>query len=269
MSREYLHGYTRTEQERLIYQAGFLEHFVYKGIDLSQVRHLLEVGSGVGAQTEILLRRFPHLKITCVDISEEQIALAQERLAGPLAAGQVKILRADATDLSALKDGEYDAGFLCWFLEHVLHPLEVLREVKKKVISGGEIILTEVNNSSLFLDPYAPCTLKYWYEFNDYQWNIQGHPFVGLQLGNLLTEADFKDIHLDFRPMHFDHQDPIKKREFLDYFFGIFNSASDSLVKKQRVPPEMIHLVKAEFERAKTDPRGVFYYSFVRATARS
>lgn len=267
MAGDYLHGYSQEEQERLIHQAKFLEDFVYRGVDYSKVKTLLEVGSGVGAQTEILLRRFPHLKITCVDISKEQIELARQRLKSFIEKGQVEIFQANAEKLDFLKNEAFDAAFLCWFLEHVPDPVKVLREVKLKIVKGGQITLTEVNNSSLFVNPYSPNILKYWYEFNDYQWSIRGHPFVGLQLGNMLDGLGYSSVGLEFRPMHFDHRDPTAKMENLEYFFNIFKSANDGLVRKGRVHHEMIDKVKEEFDLAKRDSHGVFYYSFVRATA--
>lgn len=54
----YLHGFSATEQARLLKQARLLETTLFNQIDYSGARRLLEVGSGVGAQTEILLRRF-------------------------------------------------------------------------------------------------------------------------------------------------------------------------------------------------------------------
>src|SRR5690606_38601389 len=120
-------------------------------------------------------------------------------------------------------------------------------------------------NSSLFIDPYSPCALKYWHEFNDHQWSIKGHPFVGLQLGNLLQQAGYSDIQLDFRPLHFDNQSPNRRKIFLEYFFNIFKSADEGLVKAGRVAPGMIDQVKAEFELAMNQPQSVFHYSFVRA----
>ncbi len=44
-------------------------------------RRLIEVGCGVGAQTEILLRHFPDLHVTGVDASEPNLAAARESLA--------------------------------------------------------------------------------------------------------------------------------------------------------------------------------------------
>lgn len=78
----YLHGFSATEQARLARQARLAESTVFHDIDYSGVRRLLEVGSGVGAQTEILLRRFPDLHATCIDLIATQVAAARENLGG-------------------------------------------------------------------------------------------------------------------------------------------------------------------------------------------
>lgn len=80
MTQEYIHGFSREEQERLIRQAEFLKPYIYEKIQMTNVNHLLEVGCGVGAQTKILLEIFPHLKITGVDLSKDQLAVAEKRL---------------------------------------------------------------------------------------------------------------------------------------------------------------------------------------------
>jgi len=77
----YLHGYSPEEQARLVKQARFLEPTVFENVNFSKQQKLLEVGCGVGAQTEILLRRFPHLKIHGIDSSKPQITRARARLA--------------------------------------------------------------------------------------------------------------------------------------------------------------------------------------------
>src|SRR5689334_10270627 len=73
-AKGYLHGYSQTERERLHRQARFLEPMVHDRLPYHRRKRLLEVGSGVGAQTEILLRRFPDLHVTGVELNEDQIA---------------------------------------------------------------------------------------------------------------------------------------------------------------------------------------------------
>src|SRR5579883_1627847 len=77
----YLHGYSDEERERLHRQARFLEPMVHDRLPFRRRRRLLEVGAGVGAETEILLRHFPDLRVTGIELNDEQIAEAQRYLA--------------------------------------------------------------------------------------------------------------------------------------------------------------------------------------------
>lgn len=112
LKEKYLHGFSKTEQERLMRQARFLENYVYADIDLSSVDNILEVGSGVGAQTEILLRRFPNAQLSCIDFSESQIATAKQFLSdNPVATGRYEINQMDATDMDFLSNDKFDGAF--------------------------------------------------------------------------------------------------------------------------------------------------------------
>jgi SAM-dependent methyltransferase len=265
-SEQYLHGYTKKEQNRLLNQAKFLEPYVYPGVDLEFRHDLLEVGCGVGAQTKILTRRFPELKITGVDLSDTQISMAKKVLAKEIQQERVKLLVGNAQKLALGK--KFDSAFLCWFLEHVPDPLQVLKKVFTHLKPGAKIYCTEVFNQTLFVEPYSPAYLKYWFEFNDYQWNIKGHPFIGGQLGNLLKDAGFSEIRLEFRPLHFDSREPERRAAFVEYFYQILLSAKDSLLQAGRVSPDDLKAMEKEVDRMKKDKNAVFYYSFVRATAR-
>ena len=48
--RAYIHGFSSSEQARLIRQATVLEREVFRGLDFSDAVSLLEVGCGVGAE---------------------------------------------------------------------------------------------------------------------------------------------------------------------------------------------------------------------------
>ena len=78
--RGYLHGFGARERDRLRRQARVLEPMVHDHLPFHRRRSCLEVGSGVGAQTEILLRHFPDLHVTCVERSATQIAEAKRFL---------------------------------------------------------------------------------------------------------------------------------------------------------------------------------------------
>lgn len=264
---KYLHGFDRKEQERLLHQARFLEPYVYAGVDLEYRENLLEVGCGVGAQTDILCRRFPDLKITGVDLSDKQLAMAKRHLRPQIQDKRVRLFRQDAQKLD-LRKKDFDAAFLCWFLEHVPDPLKVLKRVRRHLKPGAKIYCSEVFNQTLFMEPYSPAYLKYWFEFNDYQWTIKGHPFVGARLGNLLLEAGFTDIQTEVRPFHFDSREPERRAAFTEYFYQILLSAEKGLLESGRISPETLKQMKKEVEAVKRAKDAVFFYAFMRATAR-
>jgi hypothetical protein len=133
---------------------------------------------------------------------------------------------------------------------------------------GAKIYCSEVFNQTLFLEPYSPAYLKYWFEFNDLQYSIKGHPFIGAQLGHLLREAGYTDIQTEIRPFHFDSREPEKRAAFTEYFYNILLSTEEALLNSGRVDKKTVAQMKREVEIVKKRPDAVFFYAFVRATAR-
>ncbi|HSO39530.1 MAG TPA: class I SAM-dependent methyltransferase, partial [Labilithrix sp.] len=108
----YLHGYSEPERERLHRQARFLEPMVHDRLPYRRRHRLLEVGCGVGAQTEILLRHFPELHVTGVEINDDQLAEARRFLATvPWAKDRYTLAKGDATQLEYGAE-TFDSAFL-------------------------------------------------------------------------------------------------------------------------------------------------------------
>src|SRR5262249_25575815 len=96
----YLHGYSDNERERLHRQAGVLQPMVHDRLPFRRRHRLLEVGAGVGAQTEILLRHFPEIRVIGIELHDDQIAEARRYLATvPWANGRYEIVKGDAMRL--------------------------------------------------------------------------------------------------------------------------------------------------------------------------
>lgn len=265
----YLHGFTPEEQERLHRQARFLEHKVHDGLPLRRSRQLLEIGCGVGAQTEILLRHFPELHVTGIDASADNLDQAREYLGGlGWAEGRFELEIGDALKLRYGADS-FDSAFLCWVLEHVGDPQRVLSEVRRVLRPGASVVITEVQNATFFLDPYSPCTLSYWMAFNDHQLEMGGDPFVGAKLGNLLMAAGYRDITTKVRTFHLDNRHAVERAEFLVSWSELLLSGAEGLLAAGKVSPEVVEGMKSELDDVAHDPNAVFFYSFVQARART
>ncbi|GJM20878.1 MAG: methyltransferase type 11 [Planctomycetota bacterium] len=268
-STGYLHGFTPVEQDRLRRQARFLEHKVHASLPFRRARKLLEVGCGVGAQTEILLRHFPDLHVTGVDASPENLEHAASFL-GELAwaEGRYTHVQGDATRLDFGADS-FDSAFLCWILEHVSDPQRVLSEVRRVLRPGSPVVVSEVQNATFFLDPYSPNTLAYWMAFNDHQIELGGDPFVGAKLGNLMLATGYRDVTTKVRSFHLDNRHAAERAEFLAYWSELLLSGAEGLLQAGKVEQSVVDGMKTELDEVGHDPNAVFFYSFVQARART
>lgn len=263
----YLHGFSETEQQRLRTQAEFAEYTIFQNINFSTAKKVLEVGCGVGAQTEIILRRFPKAHVTGVDLNEKQLEAARKFIGSlPAAKGRYSFHKMSGDNLS-FEAQTFDAAYLCWILEHVPNPAQVLSEVRRVLRPGSEIVVTEVMNSSFFLDPYSPNVWKYWMAFNDYQHNHAGDPFIGAKLGNLLTQVGYHQVKTEVKTWHFDNRQPALRKQAIHFWTDLLLSAAEQLVLENYVDQETVDKAKEELGRVANDPNAVFLYSFMQAKA--
>lgn len=261
----YLHGFSKTEQERLYTQAKFSEFDIYQKVDFSNANRIIEIGSGVGAQTEILLRRFPALQISCIDSSDKQIATANEFLKKhKFLNKRYEISKMNATSLD-FDSNSFDGAFICWLLEHVDNPLKVLGETRRVLKNSAPIFITEVLNSSFFLEPYSPNIWKYWMGYNDFQYDNAGDPFIGAKLGNLLLSSGFQNIQTEVKTWFFDNRCPDKRKMSIDFWRDLLMSAKEQLIKNKYTDEETANKAEEEFEQVARDINAVFFYSFVQA----
>ncbi|WP_242926794.1 class I SAM-dependent methyltransferase [Pontibacter vulgaris] len=265
---KYLHGYSTEEQTRLYKQARFMENKIYSDIDFSMVNNLLEVGCGVGAQSEILLRRYPHLFLTGLDYSDRQIEQAEKYLANiPYATGRYKLQQGNAMDMDFSSQSQFDGAFLCWVLEHIPDPARVLSEVRRVLKPGSPIVITEVLNSSFFVEPYSPSVLQYWMRFNDLQYDMSGDPFVGAKLGNLLQSVGYQRIETKPMTYHLDNRNPAKRAEMIGFWTELLLSGLPQLLEAGYVDEELAEKVKQEMHLVAKSPNAVFFYTFIQAKA--
>jgi ubiquinone/menaquinone biosynthesis C-methylase UbiE len=263
----YIHGFSADEQARLVRQARMFESTLFSHIDYSSATRLLEVGCGVGAQTEILLRRFPELHVTGVDRSPTQLATAERNLgATAWCESRYALRQADAADLP-FPERSFDAAYLCWVLEHMPSPARVLSEVRRVLSPGATVYVTEVLNSSFFLDPYSPNLLRYWMAFNDHQYDSGGDPFIGAKLGNLLLAGGYRDVQTEVKNVHLDNRQPGRRKQMIEFWEEVLLSAAEQLVTAGKTDIPTVEGMRSELQAVRNDPNAVFFFAFVQARA--
>ena len=265
--KTYLHGFSEEEHTRLYKQAKTLEHTIYSSVDFSRNSNLIEIGCGVGAQTEILLRRFPNINITSIDLSTTQLKAACKYIGSfPDLAKRWTQQKVDASKID-FKTASFDSAFICWVLEHVPSVDRVISEAYRILEPGAKIVINEVMNSTFFLDPYSPKVWKYWMAFNDLQFHQNGDPFVGAKLGSLLEAQGFKDIQTIVKVLHYDRRSPKQRETLLRNWLELLLSAGPNLIENKLTTKEEVAEMEEEFRSVMSNQNAIIYYSFMQAHA--
>jgi len=129
----------------------------------SEAHDLLELGSG-GGHNAVYLKR--GLTLTLVDLSEEMLEKAQDKIV-ELGIGNVTLKTMDATTMD-FGQAEFDSAVATYTISAVPDPVGVLREMKRVVKPGGNIVVLNHFRSERpavgrFEDLVAPvCTRLAW-----------------------------------------------------------------------------------------------------------
>jgi ubiquinone/menaquinone biosynthesis C-methylase UbiE len=264
----YLHGYTPSEQERLVRQARFLENKIFESLDLSESQRLLEIGCGTGAECELILKRYPEVFVTAIDISAQQLEKAGAYLRDrPELTGRYELRLADASDLSSLSGQSFDSAFLCWVLEHVSDPVQILSEARRVLSPGGKIFITEVFNHTLRCEPRIPALDRYWAAYNQFQADLGGDPGVGVKLGRHLHQSGYRSIQVWPKMFLFDQRDPAARAGMMEYWLDLMLSGSPQLLQAGRLTQPDVDALKTEWSAQTAHPETIFYYSFMQSIA--
>ena len=146
----YIHGSTDPrEVARLEKQSRFAAAHALGHFDAAPGMRVLDLGTGVGAMAGQLHRRFPGIQLVGVDRNPQQ--LAEARRLHP----EATYVQADAARLP-FPDASFERVHGSWLLEHVPHPVEVLREVRRVLAPGGMCHFLEVDNATFRTRPHCP-----------------------------------------------------------------------------------------------------------------
>jgi ubiquinone/menaquinone biosynthesis C-methylase UbiE len=263
VTSDYIHGYSRREQQRLVGQARVLAPHVFAGLDLGTGGRLLEIGCGVGAELDLIHRQWPGLTLTGIDRSAHHLAAAHDRLASAIAEDRVRLVHGKAERLP-FATGCFDRVMTVWLLEHVADPTRVLAEALRVLAPDGELICTEVDNRCFGFTPARPAIAAWWRYLNACQADAGGHPFIGGHLYRIAKDLGARRIATETIAVIASQLDPARRALQLDYLEDLLLSAAPSLAAAQLVGGGDIAALKADFAAARADETIEFRYFAVR-----
>jgi ubiquinone/menaquinone biosynthesis C-methylase UbiE len=267
MTQDYIHGYSREEQRRLVEQAAVLAPNVFAGLDLSASDSLLEIGCGVGAELLELRNRGAHLQLAGIDHSPAHLAAARDLLAADISRGTARLARADACALP-FAAGSFDTAVTIWMLEHVPNPGAVLAEALRVLTPDGLVICTEVDNDSFVFEPPVPAISRWWDRFNRYQRQAGGDPFVGRRLHAIAKRLECREIRTETLPIIASHREPARRLVKLEYLESLLLSGAERLIASGAAGGSDVRGLRDAFASVRADGTIEVRYFAVRLTCR-
>ncbi len=203
---KYVHGYTVRESVRLVDQASTLADILHSDTVYPAGSKVLEAGCGVGAQTTILARNSPDAIFTAVDLSEESLRAAKERVSSR-GFTNVTFHQSDIFHMP-FEDDSFDHLFLCFVLEHLPNPIEALLCLRRVLKRGGTITVIEGDHGSAYFHPDSAGARETIRCLVGIQAEMGGNSLVGRQLYPLLKESKYVDIRVSPRMIYVDSSKP-------------------------------------------------------------
>jgi SAM-dependent methyltransferase len=265
MSGKYVHGYTARESERLFDQAATLAGILHSDTVYPQGSKVLEAGCGVGAQTVILARNSPGAGITSIDLSEESLRAAKERVSSE-GFTNVAFHHGDIFHLP-FGDGSFDHVFLCFVLEHLPNPVEALRCLRRVLKRGGTITVIEGDHGSTYFHPDSPDARRAIRCLVEIQAGMGGNSLIGRQLYPLLREAAYQDVRVSPRMVYVDSSRPDLVEGFTkNTFIAMVEGVKEQAIRSGLMEEEgWDRGIRDLYRTAEED--GTFVYTFFKGKA--
>ncbi len=259
----YVHGYSSREAKRLADQANTLAGLLHGDIIYPPGSKVLESGCGIGAKTVTLAANSPAAKFVCIDISEESLQEARQRIQSK-GLTNVEFRQADVFNLPFPQEC-FDHIFVCFLLEHLEAPAEALIKLKKVLRTGGTLTAIEGDHGSAYFYPDSEYARRNIRCLIDLQAKNGGNSLIGRQLYPLLTECGFRNVRVTPKAVYADSSRPemvegFTKNTFTAMVEGVRQQALDSgMIDEKSWEKGVADL----YRTAESD--GVFNYTFFKA----
>lgn len=205
-------GFKR-EMERLEKQANlgaYKEVRMLKLFGIKEDSEILEIGSGPGFFTKILLDNFSEAKIISLDNDEKLLKLAHNNFNKDYGE-RVTFVKDDITKAS-LPDDYFDYIIARFVFQHLSNPIAALKEIFRLLKPGGRVIIIDVDSDLWGLTNPKNDLIKMLNEnLSKIQSNLEGNRKIGRALITLLKTIGF--VNLDIEGV-INHSDILGKDNF-------------------------------------------------------
>ncbi|MBI3992518.1 MAG: methyltransferase domain-containing protein [Candidatus Lambdaproteobacteria bacterium] len=264
---DYVDSYSAREAQRLHDQAHTLSALLHDDTRYAPGSRVLEVACGVGAQTAILLRNSPGVRLTSIDIAHGSLvqARAQARAQG---AGEPRFCRCDLY-APPYADAAFDHLFLCFVLEHLADPPRALRGLLRVLKPGGTCTVIEGDHGSCYFHPHTAAAQRAWDCLIRVQAALGGDSLIGRRLYPLLRAAGLRELAVSPRNVYCDAGRPAWMDGFvMKTIIPMVEGVREAALAGGLIDADTWAQGIADLHATGRAPQGTFCYTFFKGVGR-
>jgi ubiquinone/menaquinone biosynthesis C-methylase UbiE len=146
---------------------------------------ILDFGAGIGNSVPYVGRHFPSAQLTCLDLSQRSLEVAERRFAG-----QAKFVRFDGVRVP-FADNCFDIAYAMCVFHHIDHADHgaLLRELSRVIKPGGSLFVFEHN-------PFNPLTVRV---VNACPFDENAHLIRAAQMRHCMLDNGFTSTKIRYR----------------------------------------------------------------------
>lgn len=212
--------YKKIGLEREIYRLQKQAYFgsdreikMLRNLGLEDNKLLLEIGSGPGYYTKVLLDAFKNTEIISLDNDEALLSFAYKMLndKNDNYGNRVRFINDDIIK-SSLKDNYFDVVIARFVFQHLSDPVKALKEIYRVLKPGGKVIIIDVD-SELWGLTYPKNNLINQLNSNlsKFQSSLNGNREIGRSLLTFMKLLNFKNLNIE---TVINHSDILGKENF-------------------------------------------------------
>ena len=168
-------------------------------VDLQKGSKILDLGCGTGALLKILEDRFPSSELTGIDLTEEMLAVAKQKLSD-----NVELLLGSASNLP-FDSESFDWVIMSNVIGHLADKKTALKEIHRVLKNPGKIVITDWTRD------FQTMNLVHFYtKLINYS---QYRSLKTVELENLLDECGFNHLYTE--------------RYKINWFWGLYTILSE------------------------------------------
>ena len=259
-TKEYVHGYSIRENQRLGDQANTLSDFLHYDTKYPPGSVILEAGCGTGEQTKFLAKNNLECQILSMDISESSLNQAKSLIESENIQN-VTFRQADIFHLP-FDNESFDHVFVCFVLEHLPNPILALKSLKTVLKKGGSFTVIEGDHGSAYFYPDHPLARKTIQCLIDIQASMGGNSLIGRELFPLLNKVALSNISVSPRLIYVDGSKPALIEGFTkNTFIAMVEGAKDQALERSLMSENDWNKgIKEIYKSSRED--GTFLYTF-------